>query len=194
MDNIDLLIIEEFPPEQRILPDSSFTAGISLAHDTKLFLKTIGCPILDELGVRFDMVREPPKTLTECGLVSELKDEYGDFICLGVENDCALCINDADGGSIWCVDLLGRNLGAGKEPAHFINTGIKLFAAFLALYMRYSRTFDDNSYQNKYPDSPFAVQDVRTLEQKMLELDEIALTRQNNWWSFILDEIKMGLM
>ncbi len=180
MDNTcSQLILRTFSEKDRVLATEKFLQLTGTTEDTKIFLRTVGIPIVDDLGVRCKNIAK--KTVEYFGKHESGGAQLprGRWVILGESNETAFCLVPERSWSVWLVDR------AGLEQDTYVNASIQMFGCFLAHYRIFCDKFN--------PDAEVSVaSEVAELERQLMQLDPRGLSVES-WWRPILDEMAGGL-
>ncbi len=181
MENVKKLVESEFPAAKRIRASKDFIEAVALSPSEKVFLTDVGCPVVDELCVRLDMLSQRAKRLSECGVTIVGESTLDGRVCLGVsDNNAAFALDENDNGSVWCIEL------EKPDRAVFVNTGLLEFSSFLALYWGYCREYNIALDAARRTGEKWCYShNYKTFVDTLKLVDEPAL-EHGCWWDWIL--------
>ena len=143
-------------------------AMTELPDEAKEFLARVGLPRGVDWTMRFDLEMERPRWLKE----------HPGYCIIGHDDVAAICLDEND-GRVVSIEPGGRK--------RFMNSNVKLFGEFLALYQQYrlrARKLDDEAVKSV----------ITEVEQQMTARDSASFSGTECWWPIILEQMKAGLL
>lgn len=137
-----------------------------LSNNTKKILCDIGLPYepLDFIQFNIEEIEN-----------IKLDEEY---IIIGNDFGTNICINHKD--EIFSIDM------ENEYPIRFINKNLEAFLEFIIIFLSH-----ENEINGADDEINQVLQEIRT-EYEMIDIQ--ALLSEENWWSIILEQIKLGTM
>lgn len=149
---------------------------LEIPESSKKFLAEIGLPfgtnVFDELGMQF---------IFGFGNNKLIKIEANNHIYYAIANDGGdICIESSTGNVVSMSD-------DSSYARYFINSDIRKLLIFIQLFLSNLFPRDgENSEQS-------ALQILQRLENSFNDIDPYALSKDINWWSILLEELRFSM-
>ena len=146
-------------------------AEFNIPDSSKEFLAEIGMPHDVDWSLTFE---------TSSQALLQFHD-YSDLRIIGYDDMMPLCLDEQHGGKVVVV-----------EPSHdnvrFVNSCVEMLGYFLMVYQQC------RLQGHKLSDDEEIVQLIDFTEHQMIQLDEIAMSDTEYYWSVIIEQVRAGLL
>ena len=174
-------ILKEFGASGLQRAAQQAVADIRLPQTSKRYLLDVGLPTERILELSLSLKGQKLPRLDELAPLSNGVAQYPQARSIGTATGCAVCIDGSGAGTIFLVDLTG------KDQVRLINSNVEFFGASLALYHEYCRV---GPMVPKQDVDGF----ILKIESRMKDVDPRAFLSPENWWALIVEQMKDGLL